>query len=277
MIITSVHNDRVKALVRLRKRRERDETGTFLIEGYRELHRARMAVCLRTVYYCPELWLGTNEHAVLRAAAGGGAELVELGSTAFRRVSMRDRPDGLIGVGVQFRTGLEQLALPAEPLLMVAEAVETPGNLGTILRTADAAGVAATIVCDPATDPFNPNVVRASTGCLFTRPLVVAPTAATLSWLRRRKVTVIAATPEARQPYWRADLSGARAVVVGNERHGLSDTWLTAAAERVRIPMAGTADSLNVAMAAGAILFESVRQRASVLPEPLPVRQPVAR
>ena len=260
-LITSVHNGRIKSLLRLRRRRERDATGTFLIEGFRELQRAVATVRLRIVYYCPDLWLGSNEAAVLAAAVASGAELVELGSAAFRRVSLRDRPDGLLGVGVQFPTTLDQLDPPAEPLLMVVEAVEKPGNLGAILRTADAAGVAATIVSDPATDPFNPNVVRASTGCLFTRPLIVATTAETLAWLGERDVTVVAATPAARQLYWHADLRGARAVVVGSERHGLSDVWLDAARERVRIPMAGVADSLNVAMAAGTILFESVRQR----------------
>lgn len=178
-------------------------------------------------------------------------------------MSLGDRPDGLLGVGRQFRTDLDRLVLGERPLLMVIEAVEKPGNLGTILRTADAAGTTGTIVCDPATDPFNPNVVRASTGCLFTQPVVVATTTETLAWLDDRGIAVVAATPAARKPYWHVDLSGPCAVVVGNERHGLSDDWLSAARERVRIPMAGVADSLNVSMAAGAILFESVRQRGA--------------
>ena len=180
----------------------------------------------------------------------------------FRKASYRDRPEGLLGVARQFPTGLEGLQPGPDPLLLVAEAIEKPGNLGTMLRTAEAAGAAAVVVCDPATDPFNPNVVRASLGTLFSLPLVVADTTAAIAGLRRLGIRTVATTPGASTPHWEADLTGPVAVVVGSEQYGLSAAWLAAADRQVLIPMPGSVDSLNAAMAAGIVLFEAVRQRA---------------
>lgn len=260
--ITSLTNPRIKHLVRLRNRRERDRSGTFLIEGFRELSRAAdAAVEIREVYYAPELFLGSNERGLLDRLAAAGAELVQVGPEAFRKASYRDRPEGLLAVARQFDTALDRLAIGARPLMLVVEAIEKPGNLGTMLRTADAAGVDAVIVCDPTTDPFNPNVVRASLGTLFTTPLAVASSHVAASWLAGRGVRRVATTPDCERLYWEADLAKPAAVVVGSEQYGLSTEWLDAADERVRIPMAGAADSLNAAMAAGIVLFEAVRQR----------------
>jgi TrmH family RNA methyltransferase len=261
--ISSVTNPRVKQLVKLRNRRVRDETGVFLVEGFRELTRAVNAgVVVQQVYFCPELFLGKNEEELLAKAAAAGAERVELGSQAFLKVSYRDRPEGLIGVAEQFPATLDGLMLSPEPLILVVESIEKPGNLGTMLRTADAAGVDAVIVCDPATDPFNPNVVRASLGCLFLVSLAVTITSEALHWLAKRSIRTFAATPAAALSHWQADFRGASAIAIGSEQYGLSETWLQNAGQRIRIPMGGQADSLNAAMAAGVLLFEAVRQRS---------------
>lgn len=261
--ITSVSNPRVKGLVRLRERRHRDESGLFLVEGYRELDRALDAgVDIGEIYACPGLFLGGNEPRLIERAVAAGAELVELAEAPFRKVSYRDRPEGLVAVARRFDTGLGRLEPHGDSLVLVVEAIEKPGNLGTMLRTADAAGVGAVVVCDPTTDPFNPNVVRSSLGTLFTVPLAVATTADTVAALRSRGIRAIATTPATSRLHWEADYRGGVAVVVGSEQYGLSDAWLAAADERVRIPMSGSADSLNAAMAAGVVLFEAVRQRS---------------
>lgn len=260
--ISSLQNPRVKQLVKLRDRRPRDEAGVFLIEGYREIRRAlEKAVRLQELYFAPDWFLGENERALLAQAEAAGAQLFELSRDAFAKVAYRERPDGLLAVAPQWRRTLADLALPAEPFVLVVEAIEKPGNLGTILRSADAAGCHAVIVCDPVTDIFNPNVVRASTGVLFAVPLVVAESAAVCAWLRASRIRIVVTTPAAATIYSQADLRGPLAVVMGSEQYGLSEFWLQAADLPVRIPMAGQADSLNVAMATIITLFEAVRQR----------------
>ena len=260
--ITSLQNPRVKQLVKLRDRRPRDEAGVFLVEGYREIRRAlEKGVALRELYTAPDWFLGANEPALIAQAEAAGAAVFELSREAFAKVAYRERPDGLLAVAPQWHRTLDDLATGPEPFLLVVEAIEKPGNLGTILRSADAAGCDAVIVCDPVTDIFNPNVVRASTGVLFSVPLVVATGEAVLAWLRARGVRTVATTPAAETVYSDADLRGPLAVIMGSEQYGLSEFWLRQADLPVRIPMAGQADSLNVAMATIVTLFEAVRQR----------------
>ncbi len=261
--ISSLQNPRIKQLVKLRDRRPRDEAGVFLVEGYREIRRAlEKKVALMELYFSPEWFLGENEPALIEQARTAGAQVFELTKDTFAKVAYRERPDGLLAVAPQWRRTLEELTLPASPFLLVVEAIEKPGNLGTILRSADAAGCDAVIVCDPVTDIFNPNVVRASTGVLFSVPLVVAESAAVLAWLKGKKIRTIATTPAAETLYTSADLRGPLAVVMGSEQYGLSEFWLKNSDLPVRIPMAGQADSLNVAMATIITLFEAVRQRS---------------
>ncbi len=261
--ITSLQNPRVKQLVRLRERRERDDAGLFLVEGYREVRRAlEKNVRLQELYFCPEWFLGENEPALLDQTRQAGAQLFELSKEAFAKVSYRDRPDGLLAVAPQWKRGLGDLALGPHPFLLVVESIEKPGNLGTILRSADAAGVDAVIVCDAVTDIFNPNVVRSSTGVLFNVPVVVADSASVLAWLREKGVRAVATTPDTPHLYTQTDLRGPLALVMGSEQYGLSQFWLKEANALVRIPMAGQADSLNVAMATIITLFEAVRQRS---------------
>ena len=186
-----MQNAGVKRVVRLRRRRARDRERAFLIEGYRELLRAVEAgLPLESVYHCHAFYLGSNEPALLdRACRECGAELVPTDDTVFAKLSYRDRPDGLLAVAPMPEWTLQRLpAPPADPLYVVATAIEKPGNLGTLLRTADAVGATALIVCDPVTDLFNPNVVRASVGTLFTVPAAQAGAEATRRWLAARGV-----------------------------------------------------------------------------------------
>lgn len=261
--ITSLQNPRVKRLVRLRERRARDEEGRFLVEGYREVRRAlEKGVRPEEVYFSPDWFLGTNETALLEQARQAGAQLFELSKEAFAKVAYRERPDGLVAVAAQWKRSLDDLVLSPAPFLLVCESIEKPGNLGTILRSADAAGCDAVVVCDPVTDLFNPNVVRASTGVLFSVPVVVAESAAVRAWLKARGIRAAATTPHTDNLYTRTDLRGPLAVVMGSEQYGLSEFWMKEADVLVRIPMAGQADSLNVAMATIITLFEAVRQRS---------------
>ena len=262
--ITSLQNPRLKQLVKLRDRRPRDESGTFLVEGYREIRRAlEKGVALTELYVSPEWFLGENEGELISKARSMGAQVFELSKDAFAKAAYRERPDGLLGVAPQWKRTLDSLVLPQNPFLLVVEAIEKPGNLGTILRSADAAGCDAVIVCDPVTDLFNPNVVRASTGVLFSVPCIVAESKAVHAWLVAHGIRSVATTPAAEAIYTESDLTGRLAIVMGSEQYGLSDFWLKAADLPVRIPMAGQADSLNVAMATLITLFEAVRQRGA--------------
>ncbi len=262
--ITSPTNPKVKRLVRLRSRRHRDAERCFLIEGFRELSRAADAgVGIESLFVCEELFLGTNEPGLVDRIVTAGAHLHRLGPIPFRKAAYRDRPEGLLAIAPQFDTQLASLTIPRDSLLLVVEAIEKPGNLGTMLRTADAAGVAAVLVADPTTDPFNPNVVRASLGSLFTVPLAMASAEETRRWLGEEEVVPVVTSPAARLPYWEVSYHGGVAVVVGSEQYGLSEAWLDGRYPQVRIPMAGTVDSLNAATAAAIVLFEAIKHRMS--------------
>lgn len=263
-VITSLQNPRVKHLVKLRDRRPRDVAQEFLVEGYRQIRRALdKGFPPRQLYVCPEWYPGDqgNEAALIAEVAAAGGHVFQLSKAAFAKVAYRERPDGLLAVLPQWRHGLDDLPLSPTPFILVVEAIEKPGNLGTILRSADAAGVDGLIVCDPVTDLFNPNVVRASTGVLFSVPVVIAESTEVRAWLRQKQIRAIATTPAAEGLHTAADLTGPLAIVMGSEQYGLSEAWLAEADQTVRIPMAGQADSLNVAMATIITLFEAVRQR----------------
>lgn len=267
-VLTSLQNPRVKQVVKLRDRAEREQTGLFLIEGYRELLRAVDAGHpVETLFICPSLFLGTNEQALIQRILKKGSLLQECSEAVFRKISYRDRPDGLLGMAPQQHLSLSdlegKLAKQHPPFLVVAEAIEKPGNLGTILRSSDAVGVDGLIVCDRCTDIHNPNVVRASVGTLFTVPVVEAAGRETLSWLRERGISIVAATPSAQKEFTEVDLAGSVAIALGTEQLGLSQMWMQEADIQVRIPMNGVADSLNVAMATTLLLYEVLRQRNS--------------
>lgn len=256
-MITSSQNPKIKQAKKLWKRRERDRTGRFLIEGYRELSRAG-TVEIEILFVCPELFLGSNEHNLIERI---DAPVYPCSSSVFRSLSYRDRPDGLLAIAKQAHYGLDFLKPKAAPFYVVAEAIEKPGNLGTILRSSDATGVDGVIVCDRCTDIHNPNVVRASVGTLFTQPVVEAEGKEALKWLREQGISILAATPSAASEYTEVDLTKGVAIVVGTEQYGLSRLWMEQADLQVKLPMLGVADSLNVAMATTLLLYEVLRQR----------------
>jgi TrmH family RNA methyltransferase len=266
--ITSLQNPKVKSAVKLNDRKTRNETGLFLIEGYRELKMALDSdVCIQVLFICSKLFLGTNEAALIEQVRKSGAEVIPCGEQVFQKLSYRDRPDGLVAIAVQMQLLLRDLvtalASKKDPFLIIAEAIEKPGNLGTILRSADAAGVDGVIVCDRCTDIYNPNVVRASVGTLFTLPVVEATSREALLWLQERKIKIVASTPSAKEEFTDVDLTGAVAIAVGTEQLGLKQLWMQASDIKVRIPMHGIANSLNVATATTLLLYEVVRQRKS--------------
>jgi len=260
--IASLQNPRVKEVVKLRQRSHRDAQNLFIVEGYRELRRAldngrRPA----TLFVCEAIFLGKNEPTLIEQCRQAGAEIVPCTPPVFKKIAYRERPEGLLAVLPQVHLALANLKLPKRPLLIVAEAIEKPGNLGTILRSADAAGAAAVIVCDQCTDIHNPNVVRSSTGTLFSLPIVETSSAEALAWLRLNNIQILAASPHAEKDYTATDLRTGTAIVVGAEQYGLSGLWMQEADTTVRIPMHGQADSLNVATATTILMFEAVRQR----------------
>jgi len=271
LVITSLANARVKDVVRLRQRSHRDDLGLMLVEGYRELKRALdNGYTPAAVFTCPDFYMGTHEGTLIERARAVGAEHVVCAKNVFEKMSARDRPDGLLAVGPQLRKKLSDLSLRDNALVIVAESIEKPGNLGTILRSADAAGVDAVIVCDRCTDINNPNVVRASIGTLFAVPLAEASTDETIAFLKQRGFMMLAATPHADALYTVPTLTGPTAIVVGSEQYGLSEAWLSAATQHVRIPMLGQCDSLNVAAATTILLFEATRQRIAQDPSCVP-------
>lgn len=259
--ISSAQNPRIKELLRLQgKAAERRRQGLTLVEGQRELgHAVAAGVPVAAVYYCPELGGDAPGLAALRETA---AETVEVSRAVFEKLAVREGSDGLLAVLRPRPHTLANLALPENPLVLVLEAVEKPGNLGAILRTADAAPAHAVLVGDARTDLFNPNVVRASLGGIFTVPAVAAPMPEILAWLRARGIRTFAAAlaPGARA-YTQADLSGPAALVLGTEADGLTPATRAACDETVVIPMRGQLDSLNVSVAAAVLAFEAVRQR----------------
>ncbi len=257
--ITSLQNPRVKHALKLRQRRQRESAGVMLVEGGDELALAIQGGAEpRVVFTCPEL----HQPTFYTLSLPPGADVVEVSRPVFNKLAYRDNPDGWLAILPAPRRTLTDLLLSAAPVLLVAAAVEKPGNLGAMLRTADAAGVEALIVCDPATDLGNPNVVQASRGTLFTVPVAVAERRELIDWLRDRRISIVAASPRAEMDYAAADLRGAVAIVVGAEDSGLDQAWLDAADRLVRIPMRGRVNSLNVSVSAAILLYEAARQRA---------------
>lgn len=253
--IISLQNPRIKQIVKLRddkKQRQRD--GLMLVEGYDEISLALTAGHVpRTILIAPEL----NR----REIKDTHAEIITVSRAVFGKMSYRENPDGWLAVFPAPGISLDDLKLGEPPLVIVAESIEKPGNLGAILRTADAAHVDAVLVCDPRVDVYSPNVVRASRGTVFTVPLVETESTQALVYLQGRGIHILAATPFAEAEYTRQDLRIPLAVAVGTEDAGLSDLWMNQADIRVRIPMMGKVNSLNVSVATALIVYEAVRQR----------------
>lgn len=263
LVITSPANQRLKDLIALRRRRVRESTGTTLLEGLEETSLALDAgVVPRALFHCPELMLDPGQGAALvERARALGTEIVELGRAAFEKVAYREGPDGILAKVPTPGLAFDEVDLPPDALVLLCEGVEKPGNLGAMLRTADAAGVALVVSADPVTDWGNPNVVRSSKGTVFSVPVVAASSEAAWAWLAEHGVAVVATTPDTDVEHTGADLTGSVAVAVGSEKYGLTEAALARSQHRVRIPMVGRANSLNVATSAAIVVYEAVRQR----------------
>lgn len=261
--ITSLQNPQVKYLVKLRQKRARDQNKEYLIEGYRELLRAfEGKASFQTLYICPSLFLGENEQNLIDAIEKSGSTIIECDPHVFERISYRDRPDGLVALAKQSPLSLEDLTLKNKiPFVVLAVQIEKPGNLGTILRSADAVGADAVVVVDQVTDIYNPNVVRASVGTLFTQPVIQVSSKEVYEWLQKHQIQIVASSPDAKRNYTDADFQKPTAILVGSEQYGLSDHWFEWADESVSIPMKGAADSLNAATSTTVLLYEVLRQR----------------
>jgi len=260
--LASPSNPRIKSVARLRDRRERESTGLTLIDGARELRRAlQSGVEVVEAFVCEPLLAGEDARAALDGLTAARIPVTTTTEAAFAKIAFGDRAEGLVAVIRAPTMRLAGLTLPEDPLLVVLEGVEKPGNLGAVLRSADGAGADALIASSPRTDLANPNVIRASAGTIFAVPLAAAPTTDVLTWLRAHGIRIVAARVDAARPYTDADLTGPLALAFGSETEGLTDAWDAPGIEAVRLPMLGIADSLNVSVSAAILLYEARRQR----------------
>lgn len=262
ILITSSKNPKVRQLVNLQKPRERKETGLILIEGLKEILMAvDSGVVLQSVFYCRELISEVNPAIDDLLSKGNPYELTEISREVFAKVTYRENSSGLIAAAKQPLKTLEQVVISKNPLVLVLEKIEKPGNLGAILRTADAAGVDAVLVCDSQTDLYNPNVIRSSLGCIFSDQVVTCTSEEALSWLKKHGIKPFVTSLEASKVYTDCNLAAPCAIVFGSEDKGVSSFWLEHSAQNIIIPMHGRVDSMNVSVSTAIIVFEALRQR----------------
>lgn len=263
-IITSLQNPKIKSVIRLREGRGRRRQGRMLIDGIREIRRAWEAgVAIVEVYFCAkDCDRSSAAELLVDQLAGTGVVMFEVTRPVLEKLAFGERSEGLVAVAVPPDLALDRLVLPTEALVAVLEGIEKPGNVGAVLRSADAAGVAAVIVADEGTDLFNPNAIRASLGAIFTVPVAAASGQEVLNWLRCQGFSIHAAWLDGTEDYSRVPYRGRSAVVLGSEAHGLSDLWRGGGITRVRLPMCGVVDSLNVSAAAAVLFYEALRQKS---------------
>ena len=260
--LTSTANPSVKTVVRLRDRRERDRTGRTIVDGAREVRRALEAgATVEEAFVCTPLLQGEDARAALDGLEARSVPVRTTNEKVFEKLAFGDRAEGMLAIVRVPSTALDDLDLPSEPLVVVLEAVEKPGNLGAVLRSVDGAGADALIVATGRTDLFNPNVIRASAGTVFNVPLAAAEADDVIAWLRGRGIRIVAARIGAPVAYTDADLRGPLAIALGSEADGLTATWDGDGIEAVSLPMHGIADSLNVSVTAAVLLYEARRQR----------------
>ena len=259
-VITSTHNPKVKSLLSLEKPRERRRQQQFIVEGKKEIGMALQAgYKIGNLFYCVDIFPETD----LKSLKIEDKFLVPVTQEVFDKIAVRENSGGVIAVAEMKPHRLEEIKLGNNPLVLVLESVEKPGNLGAILRTSDAAGVDAVIICDPQTDFYNPNVVRSSLGCIFTKQIAAAPSDETIAWLKKNNVAIYCTYLKASRPYHEVDFTSPSAIVMGAEATGLSDVWVKNSAANIIIPMEGKIDSMNVSTSAAVVVFEAVRQRHS--------------
>ncbi|RIA09227.1 TrmH family RNA methyltransferase [Flavobacteriaceae bacterium MAR_2010_72] len=258
--ISSTQNTYIKQLVQLKdKSRERRKRGRFLIEGLREIRLAlKGGYVLESLLFCPEL-ISQDE---IGALTHQQIHLISITKEVYQKLAHRDTTEGVVAVAQTKSHELTNLQFHnAQPLVLVAEAPEKPGNIGALLRTADAAHVDAVLIANPKTDLYNPNIIRSSVGCVFTSPIATGSTADIISFLKANNIKMYCAALQASKVYTTQDFTGPTALVVGTEATGLSDEWLTQSSQNIIIPMHGAIDSMNVSVAAGILIFEAIRQR----------------
>lgn len=268
--ITSSHNPRLRQAIELREPKARRQSGLYLIEGLREIERffisaqsnkpgQAQGACLQTLFISQTAY--KNElHSAIILNEKFCKEYVVISDELFAKISLRESPDGLIGIAEQKGVSWEALDWNGSVRLLVAQTIEKPGNLGALLRLADATGVKALILADRKTDIWNPNVIRASMGSFFHIPVLEMSSQEAISKLKDFEIQMVSAWPEAKTMHWDLHYSSRIAVIVGAEDHGLTSVWDTSDVEKIRLPMLGMADSLNVATAAGVCLYEILRQ-----------------
>lgn len=259
--ISSLQNPAIKKLLQLQeKSRTRKKEGLFVIEGRREIELAlKGGYLLKEVYFNP-LLLSAEE--IQNSPISKGTDLIEISPEVYEKVAYRGSTEGMIAVAEARDLSLKNVHLKNDrPLILVAEAPEKPGNIGALLRTADAAAVDAVFIANPRTDIFNPNIIRSSVGCVFTRQIATGSTSEIISFLKEQKIAIFGAALQASVPYDSIDFTRASAIVVGTEATGLSDEWLENTTQNIVIPMQGEIDSMNVSVAAGILVFEAKRQR----------------
>ena len=262
-MITSLQNPRIKDAVKLRTRRGRKKQGRIVIDGVREISRAANSdVELMEVFVCPEC-CGEDGRSVATEISGRGIELVTVSRTVFQGIAFGSRAEGIVAVARRPFRPLEKIQLADDALVAVLEGVEKPGNVGAVLRSADAAGVGAMVIVDGGTDLYNPNVIRASLGAIFTLPVCPATRDETLAWLRQESIRIFATRVDSAIGYTDVSFRGRCAIVLGSEADGLSDIWRGDDITAVSLPMLGTVDSLNVSTTAAVLFYEALRQRAT--------------
>jgi len=257
--ITSVQNPFIKSLVLLQeKSKARKQSGTFLIEGIREIELALKGhYTIETVLFVPDIVPNTIMTPFLNSAV----DCIEISKEVYQKLAYRDTTEGILAIAQTKTLQLSDLQLPQNPLIVVMEAIEKPGNIGAMLRTCDAARVDAVIIANPKTDLYNPNIVRSSVGCLFTNQIATASTADAIAFLQQNNIAFYSATLQNSTAYHTQDYTQPTALVVGTEATGLSQLWRDQATQNIIIPMQGEIDSMNVSVAAAILIFEAKRQR----------------
>lgn len=263
-MITSLQNPLVKRIVGLKDRRDRQREGVFVIEGEKELlHAIAGGIRLETLVVCPTLLQSNTQlTSVDKLAALKAGDTVEVADHVFAKMAYRESTGGLLAVATTPTATLADIPLADRMLVLVVEGAEKPGNLGALLRTADGAGANAVIVCGQGVDLYNPNVVRASLGALFTVPTIAATDQEAFQWLQTHQFQVVLASPSAKTDYATMSYSQKTALVLGSEHQGLSDFWLLKGVDSITIPMRGRMDSLNVSCSGAILLYEIARQQA---------------
>jgi len=259
-LITSLKNSRIKDAVCLRERRGREQQGRMIVDGARPLQRALEAgVELDVIFFCQELAVSVEATQVLAIAP---TELLRVSESVFDRLAFGNMSDGLVGIARPPHAVLDQIRLSQRPLIVVLEGIEKPGNMGAVIRSADATGVEAVMIANGGTDIYNPNAIRASQGAIFTLPVVLAESNDLLKWLQAHNVIIFAACIDGEATYTECSFTQGTAFVLGSEARGLTDRWRVDPVVSIRLPMHGVSDSLNVSTTAAVLLYEAVRQRS---------------